>query len=204
MLGMVVSLLVRLWVEMILSSCVCFVLESASSWGCELKFVPDDLLFRVPRRQPPREAVSWNDDNAGLPEEKKRQPPREAVSWNVDCADAATITELVSLLVRLWVEMWFRLLKTQSRYVSLLVRLWVEMSKTCSRQIGHKASASSWGCELKFSVDRQLLRRLRQPPREAVSWNVNIIRSTRPSRTSASSWGCELKCHKCSETFRMR
>ena len=103
------------------------------------------------------------------------------------------LTDSVSLLVRLWVEMQKAGLNPVLSAVSLLVRLWVEISNV-------------WG---KNSL------RGRQPPCEAVSWNllccvifndrntVSLLvrlwvemwsgRSNLPLILSASLWGCELK-----------
>ena len=54
---------------------------SASSWGCELKYV--SVNYREPfKSQPPREAVSWNIICISHASHLLRQPPREAVSWN--------------------------------------------------------------------------------------------------------------------------
>ncbi len=79
----------------------------------------------------------------------RRQPPCEAVSWNIWfwlCCCSST----VSLLVRLWVEIIFCHHYTMLRFVSLLVRLWVEI------------------CNLTTIIWNIIC----QPPCEAVSWNV--------------------------------
>ena len=76
-----VSLLVRLWVEMHRSSDrYIYSLQSASLWGCELKC--NNII---------------NSQNL------LGQPPCEAVSWNTRTT-ASAAQRLVSLLVRLWVE----------------------------------------------------------------------------------------------------
>ena len=76
-------------------------------------------------------------------------------------------------------------------------------------------SASLWGCELKYRYRFQFTELFRQPPCEAVSWNITnknqeLINSCQPPceavswnsdqpaglashRRSASLWGCELK-----------
>ena len=56
-------------------------------------------------------------------------------------------------------------------------------------------SASSWGCELKYSINyRDSHCSFCQPLREAVSWNNEYTQKATPADKSASSWGCELKC----------
>ena len=125
------------------SQCV----QSASSWGCELKYLP--AAYRgVKCRQPPREAVSWNVVCDRQISSIQSQPPREAVSWNASLG--RTIGSLfVSLLVRLWVEISYDMFESPDRL-----------------------SASSWGCELKYLVSTYKNKR---------------------NLPSASSWGCELK-----------
>ena len=98
-----VSLLVRLWVEMLSGIARYRLGLSASLWGCELKF---DCLF------------------AELP--LISQPPCEAVSWNIRHKNKIH-RDSVSLLVRLWVEMSGQQMRDMSTKVSLLVRLWVEI-----------------------------------------------------------------------------
>ena len=120
--------------------------SSASSWGCELKYscfvCPDDLSTS---------ASSWGCElkwvfrRSGC--EHRRQPLREAVSWNVPNG-VGTDQGPVSLFVRLWVEIIIFQTLAIFSFVSLFVRLWVEISKL--RSIRQSAlSASSWGCELK-------------------------------------------------------
>ena len=161
-----VSLLVRLWVEMIWNEwfrdenlrqppceavswnlMVLWILHlllwSASLWGCELKLVDID------------------DGNVEF-----GQPPCEAVSWNVN-ADNLLVEADVSLLVRLWVEIsaekrWFT-----GWMVSLLVRLWVEIFSEYCEKSGVR-SASLWGCELK------LLGYIPSDPRYTVSLLVRL------------------------------
>ncbi len=167
---MLVSLLVRLWVEII-----------------ELKSSQKMLTC-----QPPREAVSWN---AMVLE----RPMIHTVSllvrlWvEIEKLTANTRQLRVSLLVRLWVEIdlnggWLQILLCQPPreavswnehnykgckqygsqppreavswndrplflqiqvHVSLLVRLWVEIKYLHHNWIAKMMSASSWGCELK-------------------------------------------------------
>ena len=122
----VVSLFVRLWVEISFLLCVHRFLSSASSWGCELKSVSVRLYKRKP---------------AG-------QPLREAVSWNVSPVYVFSV-EPVSLFVRLWVEITLDSKYRLKNTVSLFVRLWVEMQINVTEYM-IISSASSWGCELKW------------------------------------------------------
>ena len=127
-----VSLLVRLWVEMgILSGWL--VMES---------------------RQPPREAVSWNITKHSIDSVTTCQPPREAVSWNAKgVADSAMA--VVSLLVRLWVE-----ITSQQPFFSYAF---------CQPP----REAVSWNV-YSFCIDTS---QQRQPPREAVSWNFILVKN---------------------------
>ena len=77
-----VSLFVRLWVEIVITS--------------------SPPIYR--ECQPLREAVSWNIRPATKQKRLYRQPLREAVSWNVIRAFLRR-DQAVSLFVRLWVEM---------------------------------------------------------------------------------------------------
>ena len=126
-----VSLFVRLWVEMLLSVQYTTASRSASSWGCELKYLfPRNLQNAHDRqplreavswnkmvvkpsihrnnRQPLREAVSWNKFNNLVEMLQLRQPLREAVSWNIPRYFPCKNTPVVSLFVRLWVEILLR------------------------------------------------------------------------------------------------
>ena len=76
------------------------------------------------------------------------QPPCEAVSWNIDCIN-----------------------RQPTVFVSLLVRLWVEIFQKV-RLPFHIRSASLWGCELKCWLLRNCRILSGQPPCEAVSWNI--------------------------------
>ena len=125
-LRLVVSLLVRLWVEIQTAYNYCLQYTSASLWGCELKYV------MIP-------------DGSGA--------------------------VIVSLLVRLWVEIFTHQQNTSLSIVSLLVRLWVEMFEYSGLQ--HNIC--------------------RQPPCEAVSWNIKCAIVSLTRNSSASLWGCELK-----------
>ena len=121
------------------------------------------------------------------------------MSWNVSAWTLAVSAATVSLLVRLWVEI-------------LLVQ--AQISKPFQ-------SASSWGCELKWESVLPPVFQYRQPPREAVSWNLEVREEEllfyrQPPREavswnstnvpvsydmikSASSWGCELKWWICKQ-----
>ena len=121
-----------------------------------------------------------------------RQPPCEAVSWNFLIL-RITSCMIVSLLVRLWVEidtpsiifspgfpsasLWGCELKFQINLENILCQM----------------SASLWGCELKFLSGSKTLTGWRQPPCEAVSWNLLLLFQVPDFLQSASLWGCELK-----------
>ena len=208
-----VSLFVRLWVEMPLHQHFSGKLWSASSWGCELKYYFSDVQ-RTYTCQPLREAVSWNRNNSVLRKQIR-----------------------VSLFVRLWVEIY---LQTNMSLNTLSASSWgCELKYSIPLfQKEKRKSASSWGCELKWELShgshyrshvslfvrlwvemsncispgrcyhRQPLREavswnrtdliaspipLSQPLREAVSWNIRIMFERNWRWESASSWGCELK-----------
>ena len=151
LLSWLVSLFVRLWVEITrIGSKIQLLIRSASSWGCELKYPFGwdfgslsnvSLFVRLWveinsmqetgygwNSQPLREAVSWNKWITPAFRLNKRQPLREAVSWNIK----APINQAISI-------------------VSLFVRLWVEMLSSDGETTAG-ASASSWGCELKYNM----------------------------------------------------
>ena len=166
-----VSLLVRLWVEISgFPSGLKGGVRSASLWGCELKCSKKYLSIHI-LRQPPCEAVSWNIAIVSI-------FSIDTVSllvrlWvEINNLIKQLVPSLVSLLVRLWVEIAIPALSCSARNVSLLVRLWVEISY--------------------FYLI--ILRKLGQPPCEAVSWNNFYISIRIALVTSASLWGCELKC----------
>ena len=187
-----VSLFVRLWVEMNYEYCQEQQAQSASSWGCELKYLSSDsnicpfavsLFVRL---------------------------------WVEICPIQENIMSMiVSLFVRLWVEI---ILATSKKYSSPSASSWgCELKYDISNDTNLQAlSASSWGCELKFRMEYILLLASwgqplreavswnmnadefsdmhdRQPLREAVSWNMPMPTVLQASLTSASSWGCELK-----------
>ena len=98
----------------------------------------------------------------------------------------------VSLLVRLWVEIFDQKWNHKESFVSLLVRLWVEIWKR-TWGLGLFKSASLWGCELKYPELCKDTAYGCQPPCEAVSWNMQQKRAVEWKISSASLWGCELK-----------
>ena len=188
-----VSLFVRLWVEMTITFSDGDSEKSASSWGCELKYLELYYQPQAFRRQPLREAVSWNVTIRCSYNNVVCQPLREAVSWNVLIA-LNTVLAVVSLFVRLWVEMsdnW-RLRKMTNRQPLREAVSWNNFSL-------HNGwlsilSASSWGCELKYNNKSAI------SATDNVSLFVRLwveiphARTSNNSSMSASSWGCELKC----------
>ena len=142
-----VSLLVRLWVEILILRTMCWTDSSASLWGCELKCI--------------RVKEFWQN--------RKSQPPCEAVSWNIYSV-AIVFILAVSLLVRLWVEMFLNSSLVFHNVVSLLVRLWVEINEVKQNE---------------KLVDVSLLVRLWVEIDFGFEESYNAL--------SASLWGCELK-----------
>ena len=85
-----VSLLVRLWVEILCKLRLKF-LESVSLLVRLWVEIADRMwIFRRRRSQPPCEAVSWNNLIGSLTSSAAGQPPCEAVSWNTDWSDCTT------------------------------------------------------------------------------------------------------------------
>ena len=168
-----VSLLVRLWVEILKMENNKTLSLSASLWGCELKYYFVGHLQSL-YRQPPCEAVSWNNITLWILPQWQRQPPCEAVSWNNNIINNFLPPTCVSLLVRLWVEIDWDSRKSPHIAVSLLVRLWVEIDPVSFQDLG-TTSASLWGCELKCQYLGVSTPDARQPPCEAVSWNVRLL-----------------------------
>ena len=145
----IVSLLVRLWVEISRKRNHWRTALSASLWGCELKWIIQNtketgervsLLVRlwveisfpsypgvIESSQPPCEAVSWNIYDFCYSFECLCQPPCETVSWNTLDAYSAQYDA---------------------------------------------SSASLWGCELKWFKRNRTFDGHSQPPCEAVSWNI--------------------------------
>ena len=142
--------------------------------------------------QPPCEAVSWNRKRRCLRNNASGQPPCEAVSWNA-CRRSMIQLNLVSLLVRLWVEMYRNSYRLHLETVSLLVRLWVEI--TVNRSFENSGICQP-PCEA-VSWNNLLEEAFRggdsQPPCEAVSWNISMYTQNTMDMMSASLWGCELK-----------
>ena len=105
------------------------------------------------------------------------QPPCEAVSWNANRFKWYLCLSGVSLLVRLWVEIPTMLWKPETILVSLLVRLWVEMIQNVQ-----SCSETVVSLLVRLWVEILLLvlfhfHMLRQPPCEAVSWNIHFSES---------------------------
>ena len=143
---------------------------SASLWGCELKCPYPKTAGMLRYRQPPCEAVSWNLSTLSDIIERFGQPPCEAVSWNI-ISTMCTHRMTVSLLVRLWVEIW----KILQQYYRK------EGQPPCE--------AVSWNVHHGRTQNKHVC----QPPCEAVSWNIKNITHLLPWPLSASLWGCELK-----------
>ena len=122
-----VSLLVRLWVEMLTG-----------------KWPP---VWRT--SQPPCEAVSWNPLKPRAIRISCSQPPCEAVSWNTIIALKRLKAQNVSLLVRLWVEMCFTASVIRSASSASLWGCELKSSEFCTFSVS-SSSASLWGCELKY------------------------------------------------------
>ena len=170
----------------------CLKLPSASSWGCELKFLVNHHRLQLYSGQPLREAVSWNGLLKSLEMSRKVslfvrlwveihrscrnsnpgscQPLREAVSWNMTGDYMVAVQEGQPL------------------------REAVSWNSLCQRNLTEKVgSASSWGCELKYysliitgkCFTVSLFVRLWVEMYDR-GWNDALEKS-------ASSWGCELK-----------
>ena len=170
MLSIGVSLLVRLWVEMLRKIVREETAGSASLWGCELKYAAEksggvedlvSLLVRLwveialPASWETICRVSllvrlWVEMTRSY---SQHTSCSSASLWGCElkCGTLANSiqTIIVSLLVRLWVEIKNRLTTDNLYVVSLLVRLWVEI----------------------LDVIHEEMTRVGQPPCEAVSWN---------------------------------
>ena len=169
----IVSLLVRLWVEMKAYGYSNIPKRSASLWGCELKWYEG----RADERVTSTSASLWGCELkcrwCGHCTVRRRsaslwgcelkscvcvcvcvcvcgQPPCEAVSWNTNFHELNLDWLLVSLLVRLWVE----IVKISS------VRVLGLSQPPCE--------AVSWNGSCGYINSW----RYSQPPCEAVSWNV--------------------------------
>ena len=197
-----VSLLVRLWVEILLilskydgqlsaSLWGCelkwtahhsegYPLKSASLWGCELKYetIADSFVQEL-------SASLWGCElkctEIGIPSARSDVSLLVRLWVEMFWTVCYLQHHSVSLLVRLWVEITVDYLSPLSAVVSLLVRLWVEIiwKKRYERLM---KSASLWGCELKYII--------------WFPW--------RSLERSASLWGCELKCRIDSITIYTR
>ena len=122
-----VSLLVRLWVEIVFAfMCSITLFQSASLWGCELKCacthvyrgtLPSASLWGCELKYQDRSGINIVSVSASL--------------WGCElkCSlcDHRYMSYLVSLLVRLWVEIIVSFIPSKTDTVSLLVRLWVEI-----------------------------------------------------------------------------
>ena len=210
-----VSLLVRLWVEIPSETPVVlnqYVSLLVRLW-VEIMRISDTGVTSI--GQPPCEAVSWNAPRVSTDGIILCQPPCEAVSWNVSSFVGRWVAGVVSLLVRLWVEIWWSYRHNNRKNVSLLVRLWVEI---IVKVIGNYLALVSLLVRLWVEIMiRNLLWSvvIRQPPCEAVSWNlwlnvtqcihvvsllvrlwveISVTTATATLKKSASLWGCELKC----------
>ena len=193
-----VSLFVRLWVEMIYKKYKTKQEKSASSWGCELKF-RNGHWHAMDHRQPLREAVSWNN---GLSATGVNQVVSLFVRLWVEMQQINMHSHwpLVSLFVRLWVEMISCLGFPSSSRVSLFVRLWVEMEQMKLWNFPDPVSlfVRLW-VEMTL-VMKKMPGSMRQPLREAVSWNINemcfsIRYNCQPLR-EAVSWNFCKKCNR--------
>ena len=87
------------------------------------------------------------------------------------CKNVTRQVEIVSLLVRLWVEI--HMLSDMFRRHLTSASLWgceLKYSNKCCIP-GQIVSASLWGCELKFETEAKFVKAGKsQPPCETVSW----------------------------------
>ena len=219
-----VSLLVRLWVEIRYSVCRSRTVASASLWGCELKWCKQtNYLERW------RSASLWGCELKYIPFAGRLCRRGSASLWGCELKFNIMVLENsktgVSLLVRLWVEMFYQLNYAPMSAVSLLVRLWVEMLTGKVGGYYHRVSllvrlwveiseASENGLVVKVSLLVRLWVEIcgvltqktgcpRQPPCVAVSWNIFFRRS---SFRSSSQPPCEAVswnewCHNYTSDF---
>ena len=146
-----VSLLVRLWVEIVFAfMCSITLFQSASLWGCELKCacthvyrgtLPSASLWGCELKYQDRSGINIVSVSASL--------------WGCElkCSlcDHRYMSYLVSLLVRLWVEIMRLNLKFQKHGSASLWGCelkWLDENRSVSTTM----SASLWGCELKYSI----------------------------------------------------
>ena len=135
----------------------CLKLPSASSWGCELKYVftRSINISKLSASSWGCELKYWHEPHVIHPHRvslfvrlwveipmcvddyihEERQPLREAVSWN-------------NIVQHIF----------ESLVVSLFVRLWVEITDPAWTAWDFQQSASSWGCELKYRIWRTGIR----------------------------------------------
>ena len=188
----IVSLLVRLWVEISRKRNHWRTALSASLWGCELKWIIQNtketgervsLLVRlwveisfpsypgvIESSQPPCEAVSWNSYASGG---MRAYDVSLLVRLWVEITDYSRNNPLylVSLLVRLWVEISRSENNCVNDFVSLLVRLWVEISTISVTVLNVCVSllVRLWVEIHLMHIQHNTMHR--QPPCEGVSWN---------------------------------
>ena len=143
--------------------------ESASSWGCELKF-PDT----IPADRPSLSASSWGCELKYWLKGTSSVIAPSASSWGC---------ELKYLYQR---KYW------HVHAVSLFVRLWVEM-KHLAQKMARKSQPLREAVSWNMTGDYMVAVQEGQPLREAVSWNSLCQRNLTEKVGSASSWGCELK-----------
>ena len=189
----VVSLFVRLWVEMAETLLLPLwesrqPLREAVSWNAEaieeLKDLDVSLFVRLwveinwknrVCKDTGRSASSWGCELKWFMGRIPQFGSRSASSWGCELKYyenyTGSIAGAVSLFVRLWVEIKLFLRHILLLTVSLFVRLWVEMCEVLP--LAHSCK--------------------RQPLREAVSWNTPNSSIPTLAPPSASSWGCELK-----------
>ena len=143
-----VSLLVRLWVEMLLSRCLRQMLVrqppcEAVSWN-----VYDATRCRWCDGQPPCEAVSWNMGESTSAWTSDGQPPCEAVSWNsVKVGKMPRLQTSASLWgceLKCWLLKGYHLSQKSASLWGCELKCKTIISIRRKRQ-----SASLWGCELK-------------------------------------------------------
>ena len=99
-----VTLHVSVWVEMHCRFQSSELIQSRSTWACELKFF--SVFHSFPSKShAPRERVSWNDLICSCIIKEFGHAPRERVSWNWP-VHRLPISYPVTLHVSVWVEIW--------------------------------------------------------------------------------------------------
>ena len=143
----------------------------------------------------PRERVSWNDLATTLQRQAivtlhvsvwveistplivlglaKCHAPRERVSWNL-CLFSILPPTPVTLHVSVWVEM-YKSVGRKRRYSSRST--WAcELKFYIKKNLKWRWwSRSTWACELKLEICEKAAKILGHAPRERVSWNVSDI-----------------------------